>query len=430
MLFFRHKIINMIHLMNIMESVDDMKAGLNSIEMQKNNRALVFKSLLEEPMTRAELATNLGLQKGTITNIINDFLEIGIVAVNGDAAAGRRGEKLTLKLDGMYVLVACVTRKDYQVALYTLDGKEINRIKYTFEEKEELRDIVRKFSDECNGFIKKYGDKNIFDICVAVPGLYIRNNEDGKEIYKITEFEGWNTVNFRKEIECNIGRKIEIVHDAKLAALAEWNNAYEVKKNRNASLIIIRSRGFGIGAGIIINGKIVEGQLGIAGEIGHMGIHYNSRTEKDGTYEAMAGTESAAIYIRERLHEFPESTLNENSSYYEIKEAYINGDKLAIYAINKMAWMLGYGISNIIYILNPDCIILGSDYPEDESFMENVKKVISKYVPQEVYETASIRFSKLKEDPFLFGGYYYLLNKMQKENSIFEKISNIKDIKC
>lgn len=64
-----------------------MRRGMNSMEMQKNNRILVFKTLQEKGMmTRAELAVELNLQKATITNIINEFFEMGIVEVNGETA--------------------------------------------------------------------------------------------------------------------------------------------------------------------------------------------------------------------------------------------------------------------------------------------------------------------------------------------------------
>ena len=61
-----------------------MRRGMNSMEMQKNNRILVFKTLQEKGMmTRAELAVEFTLQKATITNIINEFFEMGIVDENG-----------------------------------------------------------------------------------------------------------------------------------------------------------------------------------------------------------------------------------------------------------------------------------------------------------------------------------------------------------
>ena len=64
-----------------------MKRGMNSSEMQKNNRALVFRTLLENgSITRSDLAATLNLQKATITNIINDFYELNIVGVKSCAS--------------------------------------------------------------------------------------------------------------------------------------------------------------------------------------------------------------------------------------------------------------------------------------------------------------------------------------------------------
>ena len=103
-----------------------MRRGMNSMEMQKNNRILVLKTLQEKGMmTRAELAVELNLQKATITNIINEFYEMGIVEVIGESAAGRRGEKLNLKLDDILYFERD-KRVTYVVTMekeYTVDDK-------------------------------------------------------------------------------------------------------------------------------------------------------------------------------------------------------------------------------------------------------------------------------------------------------------------
>ena len=72
-----------------------MKLGINSNEMQKVNRCLVLKILMENShMTRHELAAKTGLHKTTITNIINEFLDIGIITSNNDGKTVKRGELL------------------------------------------------------------------------------------------------------------------------------------------------------------------------------------------------------------------------------------------------------------------------------------------------------------------------------------------------
>lgn len=166
----------------------------------------------------------------------------------------------------------------------------------------------------------------MIEICLGLPGPYIRKDKDvDREEFLVSGFEQLSWVNIHKELEEAFGRPIISEHDAKLLAYAEWKCAEERQTDRHVSLVALGSVGFGIGAGIIINGKIVEGQLGIAGEIGHMGINYNGKHVQNGiqgTYEYCAGTESAVRYMLERLYEFPESPLTEKSSYWEILDAY------------------------------------------------------------------------------------------------------------
>lgn len=409
-----------------------MDRGMNGSEMQKNNRTLVFKTLLEcGKMTRTELAAEIGLQKATITNIVNEFMEMGIIGTDGDAASGRRGENICLKLDGIYIMSIGITRRDYQIAIYSLDGKRVDHLRYQFKKHTDIHIVMEKLKESALGQQNKFGKKNIAGISLAVPGPYIiRRKTDEREIFQVSEFEELSQINIRSELEEALGLPVLMKHDAKLGAYAEWRNAAEVREDRNASLIIIRSRGFGIGAGLVINGKIVEGQVGIAGEIGHMGIQYNGRRTQEeitGTFEYCAGMDSVTRYMQERLYEFPGSVLHEESTYKDVTDAYKNNDPLAVYAVNKMAWMLGYGIANIIYIINPDCIILGPDYPEEEAFIEEVKRVVREFVHPLVGDSISIRYSQLSEDSFLFGGYYYVLESLLKDNTILEKLQQRTD---
>ena len=169
--------------------------------------------------------------------------------------------------------------------------------------------------------------------------------------------------------------------------------------------------------------------MGLAGEAGYMGINFNRHKkgeENKGTFEYCAGVESVVRYTGERLHEFPESPLDENSTYMEVFEAYKKGDKLADWAVGKVAWMLGYGIANIIYLINPDCIIIGPDYPDTEDFISRIRKSVRNFVPEYIERSAVIRYSKINEDSFLLGGYYYTLEILCKRDNIFELIKNAK----
>ena len=404
-----------------------MRRGMNSMEMQKNNRILVFKTLQEKGMmTRAELAVELNLQKATITNIINEFFEMGIVEVNGETAAGRRGEKLNLKLDDIYTMSIGITRKDYQLAIFDLSGNMIKHSCCNFQKENGFREIVENLKADAVKMANEYGNNRILGICLAVPGLFINRPEKNEEIFMVSEFEELSQINVKAELEKALGRKVMIKHDAKLSAYAEWRCAEEIKGQERGSLVVVRSRGFGIGTGCVVNGYIMNCHLGRAGEGGYMGINYNQARGNKGTFEYCAGSESAARYVKERLFEFPDTILNEKSTYLEVFDAYRKGDALATWAVHKVAWMLGYGIANIIYLINPDCIIIGPDYPDTKDFVNKIREAIRNFVPAFVEENASIRYSKISQDSFLLGGFYYTFDNLCRRDNIFDLIRSAK----
>ena len=405
-----------------------MRRGMNSMEMQKNNRILVFKTLQEEGMmTRAELAVELNLQKATITNIINEFFEMGIVEVNGETAAGRRGEKLNLKLDDIYTMSIGITRKDYQLAIFDLSGNMIKHSCCNFQKENGFREIVENLKADAVKMANEYGNNRILGICLAVPGLFINRPEKNEEIFMVSEFEELSQINVKAELEKALGRKVMIKHDVKLSAYAEWRCAEEIKGQERGSLVVVRSRGFGIGTGCVVNGNIMNGHLGLAGEGGYMGINYNQARGNKGTFEYCAGSESAARYVKERLFEFPDTILNEKSTYLDVFDAYRKGDALATWAVHKVAWMLGYGIANIIYLINPDCIIIGPDYPDTKDFVNKIREAIRNFVPAFVEENASIRYSKISQESFLLGGFYYTFDNLCRRDNIFDLIRSAKD---
>ena len=396
-----------------------MRRGMNSMEMQKNNRILVLKTLQEKGMmTRAELAVELNLQKATITNIINEFYEMGIVEVNGESAAGRRGEKLILKLDDVFTMSIGITRKDYQLAIFDFSGNILKHNRCYFKRENDFAGVVENLKTDALKMVEEYGNDRILGICLAVPGL----------IFMVSEFEELSQISVKAELEKALGRKVLIKHDAKLSAFAEWRCAEEIKGEERASLVVVRSRGFGIGTGCVVNGNIMNGHLGLAGEAGYMGINYNQvKGGREGTFEYCAGSESVTRYVKERLFEFPDSVLDENCTYMEVFDAYRKGDELATWAVHKVAWMLGYGIANIIYLINPDCIIIGPDYPNTEDFVKKVRESIRNFVPSFVEENASIRYSKISQDSFLLGGFYYTFESLCKKDNIFELIRSAKE---
>lgn len=405
-----------------------MKHGINSNEMQKANRCLVLKIIMENgSITRQKLALKTGLHKATITNIINEFLEIGIITSNNNGKNVKRGELLRFLAPNMYMVSVAINRKDYRICLYSLDGTAADRVKKKISVHDNVYIIYEQLLNDIKSMISSIPAKNILGICVGMPGPYIRREHD---IALVTGFEQLSSINIPLMLEKALDIPVLSEHDARLAAYAEWKTREKTQSDPINSLVTLRSIGLGVGAGIVIEGKMVRGQIGIAGEIGHMGINFNAYKTPDanhGIYEYYSGTESAVRYMLERLFEFPDSPLNEFSTYADIVSAYKERDPLAVYAMEKLAWMLGYGISSLVYLVNPDCIILDEDYPDYPPFLEKVKLTLKEFVHPYILETLTVRFSDAKDDTILLGGYYLLLEQRFQENTLVDCIRNAID---
>ena len=215
------------------------------------------------------------------------------------------------------------------------------------------------------------------------------------------------------------------MHDVKVCAYAEWKKFIQGKKKIYNSLLYIASVGSGVGAGSIIDGKILKGSVGTAGEIGHMGINFNGgkkgKHPNRGSFECYASVDSLLDYVKDEICLFPNSILNDQSTLEEIKVAYSKGDELAITAYDKLATMLGYGIANMVYILNPEICVIGGSYPRDEHFLMKVKETVSQLCYSYLFESLEIVFSDM-DNPQLLGGYYLLIDKLINENLFFEII--------
>jgi len=408
-----------------------LKLGMNNEDVQRLNRCLVIQLLLEKnPISRVELAKRTGLKKATITNIINEFIEMGIIEEKGQMVGeyGRKTDVIKLHVEKGRIISLRITRKYFEIELIDLNGYCLHSYKEPISTFDAISKTLDTLIESLKNVITDVGAKYILGISVAVPGPFIQGN---KNLTLVSGFEQLKLIDIKKEIEEKIEKEFDIhvfvEHDAKLAAFAEAKHWSKVKKNVGI-LVEILSTGQGVGAGIIIDGKILKGKLGTAGEIGYMGINFNGPVAESGmrgTFEYYSSSESIKRYVLDRLNEFPETTLSEESTLDDIIEEYKKGNPLARWAVEKTAWHLGYGIASLALILNPEVIILGADYPRLPDFLDMVRDTVKQLVYKEIYDALTIDFSQVEGDATLMGGYYLVLDCLLHSQLILDRIKRV-----
>ncbi len=228
-----------------------------------------------------------------------------------------------------------------------------------------LDDIVASIDDK----LETYNiTKNLVDgLGIGVPGPVVKG-----VVYGCTNI-GWGDVNLVDELNELIGLQVYADNDANVAALGE----YYAGSGKDYSSILMVTLGTGVGGGIIIDGNIIQGVNGYAGELGHMLVNYNETDMctcgKCGCleqYSSATGVKRLALkHLSESnnessLKEFGE-TINAKIVFEEAKK----GDNVALKTVDECLTMLGRGIANVCHVINPEAVILGGGMSNAGDYM-------------------------------------------------------------
>lgn len=188
----------------------------------------------------------------------------------------------------------------------------------------------------------------------------------------------WQNVKVVDYLKEKYGGFVRLENDADACAFAEWKYG----AGKGAQNMIFLTFGTGMGAGLILNGKLYSGANGNAGEIGHVRLRDTGPIGygKQGSFEGFASgggiAQMAKVAAEEQLQNgiIPLycKSLDELESVTAQKtaEAAYKGDKTAINVYRKCGEMLGYGLSILIDVLNPEKIVIGSIYTRSRDLLQ------------------------------------------------------------
>ena len=174
----------------------------------------------------------------------------------------------------------------------------------------------------------------------------------------------WPAYPLRDRLAEALDLPVVMENDANCAA---WGECWQGAGQGFRSVVCI-TLGTGIGGGVVMDGKIVRGASGAAGEIGHMSIAFAGRRCTCGSYgclEAYASGPNIAARAREGVEAGTESVLlelvegdPERITALTVYEALIQGDAYAREVMTETAKLLGAGIANVINVLNPEAVVI------------------------------------------------------------------------
>lgn len=283
--------------------------------------------------------------------------------------------------------------------------------------------LIEKINIEILNLLKK--NKLIFEelkgIGICCPGPV---NPDIGLIYKLPNIPGWENFNIKKAFnEFFPGKIICVNNDANAATLGEW----WVESSGQYSNMLFISIGTGFGGGVIINNKLYHGANGLACEFGHMSINPEGNLcgcGNKGCLEEYVSGRGLVQLANDWIKNNTSSVLNNDISSLTpeiIYKAAIKNDKLAISIFKYFGKYLGIGLTNLINIFNPECIVFGGGVAlAYDLFMPYAKEEMKNRLIPIYYNDLIFRISSLKENAALIGSaaFVYFENKNNKTSHL------------
>ncbi|MCI8597111.1 MAG: ROK family protein [Lachnospiraceae bacterium] len=375
--------------------------GKNLEAVQVMNRKLLLKLLQQNIMcSRANLSEQSGLKQATITNIINDFISWGLVEETGiiEGNKGRRAIGIRLKEDSFYVIGIRLSRKYFEIGIFSLTGKLIGE-KCKRNVIDTSPNVVM---DTMQAIIEKlaadHSDKIIVAIGVAVPGPYYFHEG---VMETVTNFRGWKKVSIKSELQKRFQLPVMIDHDANAGVLAECSFKVNPEKYRTVVYVAL---GQGIGAGIFHNGEVFRGATGIAGEIGHASVNVNGPQCECGNRGCLTLYVSTITFtenVNEALKKSGRATVD---SFDDLIERIQKKDADVYPEFRSMMRYLSAGIMNLVYSYNPSMIIIGDEMSRvGVQIIEEIKDNLAQIVERKVVDQAELCLTSFQMDPAFIG---------------------------
>ena len=339
-----------------------------------------------EGISRADLSKKTGLSAPTVSRIVENLINEDLVNEigEGESHGGRRPTLLKFSDYNNFIIGIDLGTTNIHGLLSDFNAKIIAEVKKPTYVEQGFKIIMERTADiidELRNHPAAKG-KRIYGIGMAVAGLINRE----KNIVEFSPDFHWHEV----DVVGTLSQKhndIPIIFDNVTRVMALGEMCYGLGKEFK-NLIFVNV-GYGIGAGIIINGKPLYGPLGMAGEFGHITLEKNSPIQCDcgnfGCLEALASGNAIAKAAQRELKAKAESVLLDicqgdisKISAELVANAAKQGDSFAWNIFDKAMEYLGLGIAALINLFSPEVVVIGGGVAQaGDILFDKVRKTVN-----------------------------------------------------
>ncbi|NUR29528.1 MAG: ROK family protein [Catenulispora sp.] len=329
-----------------------MESAWNRSVLRTNNERLLLDRLRADGATsRAELARLTGLSKPTVSTALGRLEHGGLVREIGkQAMAGRGRSPVLYEADPTagYAFGVDVGRSWIRVGLADLDGTVVGRADEpnTAADADGIVDAIvaqaRRACDEAD-----VAWSRVLHTVVGSPGVI---DATTNELRYAVNLPGWGRREVTDRLATSLHTGLELLNDANLAALGE----YAAGAGQGRHLFVYLLVGTGLGAGIVLDGRLFPGARGAAGEIGYLpyGPQNEHRARTRGLLEDAVAADSVVAAAREL-------GLPDTDSAKQVFLAARAGSETALEVVRREAERLAHAVAAISAVIDPELVVLG-----------------------------------------------------------------------
>ena len=390
-------------------NVDSKKASLSGTELKKyRNKKRILRLLYKyENLSAPQICKHINVSLPTALVHLNDLVSSKYIISKGvgESKGGRKPIIYGLVKDSLFVIACDMGRYYTKMTIFNTHNEQVTSIK-TIETSIDDPELENKLFQNANDLAEEFNisNKKIFGIGIDMPGLV----DSRKGINYTVKDESLQSI--KKRIQQKFNKLVYIDNDARMQAFGEY--IFGKAKDKNEAIVI--NWNWGIGLGIIINGKIYKGFSGFAGELSHIKMVDNGKLcicGKTGCLETIASSHALINYAYEGIENnivTQLSSIIENSStkltVEDIIAAAKLGDEFSISILSKIGMALGKGLSYIIQLLNPEIIVLSGKLAKANQFvLIPIQQSLNKYCIEKISSNSEIVVSELSEKSGLLG---------------------------
>jgi predicted NBD/HSP70 family sugar kinase len=380
--------------------------AINVRDLRRRNRARALAVVYHNgPMTRQEIGEATGVSPATVSNLVGDLLDQGVIVEAGaeDSDGGRPRALLRVKPEYRYVVGVDVGETAILVELFDLDMQV--RASHSITPTADRLDPEKTAQYVLDGLDRvitysRVSQDEILGVGVGVPGLVVQGDDAVVHAQTI----GWDGVPFEAMLRRGTDLPLFVDNGAKTFGQAEkWFGA--ARGAENAIIVLL---GTGTGVSIFTEGELYRGASSIAGEWGHTTVVVNGRTCRCGARGCLeayvGGWAIVARYDELRGRESASTDTDLVARLTAIAQA-PGSDQPAAQVLQETAMYLGAGIANLINLFNPERIVVGGwiDKILEDRLLPVIREVASRQALRMPFSVVSIVPAQLGRDAVALG---------------------------